>query len=200
VNQAMLDTVSALLVAVHAKDYVTATHSMTVAELSARLAVQMGMDDDFVLRVTVGALLHDVGKIGIPDAVLQKRSALSDGEYACMQAHPMIGVSILGRISALKPYLPVVESHHEWWNGKGYPNGLRSDTIPYEAQVVAFCDVFDAMSTSRPYRSAMARHTVLHVMEEQVGVQFAPDIWPFFRNMMTTREVVEYDNQEGAYQ
>lgn len=197
-DQATWNTVCALLAAVKAKDDATAVHSKSVSRFATRFAYRLGFANDVVERVSVGALLHDVGKIGIPDAVLQKQTSLTPEDYACIQTHPNIGVEILKSIPSLDPYVPVVASHHEWWNGQGYPQGLRHHAIPYEAQLVAFCDVYDAMKAHRPYRKPLGQSEVLAVMENQVGQQLSPEMWPIFQDFVTENESILINATHGV--
>jgi HD-GYP domain-containing protein (c-di-GMP phosphodiesterase class II) len=126
--------------------------------------------------LTSGALLHDVGKIGIPDRILQKAGRLTEDEYAEIKRHPVLGVSILTPATELASALPVVKHHHERFDGKGYPDGLRGEDIPLIARIVSVADAFDSMIRARPYGYGISRKAALREIEENSGTQFDPRI------------------------
>lgn len=175
-----LQVINALITAVDAKDQYTYKHSKSVAELSAALAERMGLKQPMVERIRLGALLHDVGKIGVPDSLLRKNDVLSPEEYDVVKRHAEIGVQILSPIQSFQVYLPIVKHHHEWFNGGGYPYGLKAEEIPLEARIVSICDAFDAMTSNRPYRNAMPPDKALNLLEGLIGTQFDPAIWDAF--------------------
>jgi putative two-component system response regulator len=176
-QQAMfVGTVRAMTAAIDAKDHYTRGHSERVAMLARRLALATGADEAEADAVHIAGLLHDVGKIGVPEAVLCKQGRLSDEEFAFIRAHPEIGVRILRDIPALAGAMPGVLHHHERYDGKGYPTGLAGEAIPRVARLLAVADAFDAMSSTRSYRAAMPREKVLEQVRKGAGSQFDPTI------------------------
>jgi HD-GYP domain-containing protein (c-di-GMP phosphodiesterase class II) len=171
---AYLQFVETMAQALDARDPYTAGHSLRVAEYSHTLAVAMGLSDDEAERIHVAAQLHDIGKIGIPDAVLQKPGALSADEYGLIKLHPQIGRKILEKVGRFSRLLNVVELHHENHDGTGYPYGLAGDAIPMDARIVHVADAFDAMTTSRSYRSALPLRAAIMEIERNAGFQFDP--------------------------
>lgn len=177
-----MGTLSALTSAIDAKDKYTCGHSGRVAYLAAALAQKIGLDGETVERVHIAGLVHDVGKIGVPEAVLCKPSRLTDEEFARIQEHPAIGHRILCGIPALRDVLPGVMHHHERWDGRGYPHGLQGEQIPLFARMIGIADTFDAMSSSRSYRTAMSREHVIEEMRRCAGTQFDPRlVGPFLQ-------------------
>jgi len=175
-----LGTLEALTASIDAKDRYTCGHSQRVAQLSAQLAGAIGLDEQTVRRVHVAGLVHDVGKIGVPEAVLSKPGRLTDAEFDRIKEHPEIGYRILKDIPQLRDVLPGVLHHHERWDGRGYPHGLKAGEIPLFARLIALSDSFDAMSSTRTYRAARDRVSVLSEIETCAGTQFDPDLVPAF--------------------
>jgi HD-GYP domain-containing protein (c-di-GMP phosphodiesterase class II) len=184
-----MGTVQALTAAIDAKDRYTFGHSERVAHLASALALQTGMSRVQAERVRIAGLVHDVGKIGVPEAVLCKSGKLSAQEYEAIKKHPEIGHTILRDISLLGDVLPGVLHHHERFDGKGYPHGLVGETIPYMARLLAVADTFDAMSSTRSYRAAMPRARVLDEIEQCAGSQFDPALARAFLAL----DLTEYD-------
>jgi putative nucleotidyltransferase with HDIG domain len=151
-DAAYLGVIGALAAALDARDPYTAGHSQRVADLSVVLARHMNLSDQDRETLRLGALLHDIGKIGISDAVLRKPAKLTDDEFDHIKLHPVLGARILQPLKFLAPHLPVVELHHERPDGRGYPHGLRGDAIPLFARIVHVADAFDAMTSARAYR------------------------------------------------
>ncbi|HYE20628.1 MAG TPA: HD-GYP domain-containing protein [Tepidisphaeraceae bacterium] len=175
-----LGTLRAMTASIDAKDPYTRGHSERVAHLAAITAAALGLDERTVERFRVAGLLHDVGKIGVPEAVLRKAARLDDAEFALIKKHPEIGHGILRDIPGLADVLPGVLHHHEKWDGHGYPHGVAGETIPLVARVLALADTFDAMSSSRAYRAAMPRERVLAEIRRCAGTQFDPAVVPAF--------------------
>jgi HD-GYP domain-containing protein (c-di-GMP phosphodiesterase class II) len=169
-----MGTVQALTAAIDAKDRYTFGHSERVAAVAAQLALASGMSREQAERVRIAGLVHDVGKIGVPEAVLTKQGRLTDEEFAHIKKHPEIGHTILRDISLLADVLPGVLHHHERYDGRGYPHGLIGEKIPFIARILAVADTFDAMSSTRSYRSAMPREVVLAEIGRCSGTQFDP--------------------------
>ena len=184
-----LGTLKALTAAIDAKDPYTFGHSERVALLGSQLAQACGMDDAQAERVRIAGLVHDVGKIGVPEAVLGKPSKLTEAEFELIKRHPRIGYDILKDISLLEDVLPGVLYHHERVDGKGYPEGLSGENIPLFGRLLAVPDAFDAMSSDRPYRSAMTRQRVLNEIADCTGTQFDPH----FATVFLTLDLTGYD-------
>ncbi len=172
-RQSHLATVRALAAAVDARDPLTQFHSRNVATLAVALAEEVGLDRNNVQLIEVAALLHDVGKIGISDAVLRKPGRLTPAERAHIEEHPQLGEQILSS-TRLVEILPWVVAHHERFDGKGYPRGIKGEAIPYEARILAICDAYDAMTSERPYRSALSHDAAVQELDLNIGTQFDP--------------------------
>jgi putative nucleotidyltransferase with HDIG domain len=179
-HRAYLEFVGSLASALDARDRYTAGHSHRVSEFSCAVASAMNITGTELETIRVGALLHDIGKIGIADRVLQKAGRLTDEEYALIQQHPTIGRRILEGVRGFEDYLPIVELHHENWDGSGYPLGLCGEATPLCARIVHVADVYDAITSDRPYRRGMDNEQALRLIEECAGKQFDPSIVPVF--------------------
>jgi putative two-component system response regulator len=179
-KKAHLDSVKVLAEAIDAKDPYTRGHSDRVRRMSLGIAQQMGFTEDRLEILEYGSLLHDIGKIGIKDEVLQKPGPLSSEEYRYIQEHPLIGVKIVEGIDFFKDKIPMIRHHHEHFDGTGYPDGLVGETIPLEARIITVPDAFDAMTSMRPHRRAMPLQDVLMELETGRGKQFDPKILEIF--------------------
>ncbi len=179
-KKAYLDSVKVLVEAIDAKDPYTRGHSDRVRRMSLQIATFLGLSGERVETLEYGALLHDIGKIGIKDEILQKPGALSPEEYQTIQEHPLIGVKIVEGIEFFKDKIPMIRHHHEHFDGRGYPDGLVGEAIPLEARIIAVPDAFDAMVSLRPHRRAMPLVDILLEMEKCTGKQFDPDIIEIF--------------------
>lgn len=167
-------TTEALLLAIDAKDSYTAGHSKSVSQLFAFVAKELDMHQSEIEVFRYGAFLHDIGKIGVNDKILTKPGPLTEEELCSMRRHPEISYNILEPINFLKKSLPAVRYHHEWYNGTGYPDGLRGDEIPHEAAILSVIDAYDAMTTDRPYRKKSSHQKALKIIRERIGTQFVP--------------------------
>jgi len=170
------DVLVALANAVEAKDPVTEHHCDRVADLALTVARGAGLDDDAVEAIGYGAVLHDIGKIGIPESILLKRGLLTDLEREDMQRHPLIGAEILRPLRLGQVVAPIVRGHHERWDGSGYPDGLRAEEIPMGARVVSIADAYDAMTHDRPYRMGLSAPEALDELRRTRGDQFDPGL------------------------
>ncbi len=182
--QAMfMGTLHALTRAIDAKDSYTHGHSERVALLSRMLAEAVGLDAETVERVYIAGLIHDVGKIGVPEAVLTKPGRLTDDEFDLIKMHPEIGGKILRDIRQMQDLIPGVMYHHERYDGRGYPHGRAGDDIPLFGRLICLADSFDAMSSNRTYRAAMDRQRVLDEIRKCAGTQFDPTLAEAFVNL-----------------
>jgi HD-GYP domain-containing protein (c-di-GMP phosphodiesterase class II) len=180
---AYLEFVGSLANALDARDQYTAGHSSRVSQLSCATASALQLDPNEVERIRIGALLHDVGKIGIADHVLQKPGRLTEEEFAIVKQHPVIGRRILEGVQGFAPYLAAVELHHENWNGTGYPKGQVGEETPIEARIIHVSDAYDAMTTNRSYRRGMTHEKAISILIEFAGTQFDPRIVDVFINL-----------------
>jgi len=182
IEELFLEGVHALVHALEAKDGYTRGHSMRVSNYSVSIARAMDLDKDLVDTIALGAELHDVGKIGVSEAVLHKAGKLSDEEYRHIMEHTVIGFRILGPLMRDAPgALAIVRSHHERFDGMGVPDHLAGESISLEARVVAVADAFDAMTSLRPYRPSLTVATAMKELEEGKGIQFDADIVEAFK-------------------
>jgi putative nucleotidyltransferase with HDIG domain len=166
------------------RDHVTDEHTRRVAELTVALAKKIGIPDSEIGHIRRGALLHDIGKMGIPDAILQKTAVLTEIEQGIMQTHPEKAYKILSQIDYLLPAIDIPYCHHEKWDGSGYPRGLKGEEIPFAARLFAVIDVYDALTTDRPYRKAWDKDKALAYIQEQSGKHFSPQVVEAFLEML----------------
>jgi len=173
---AYVQTVGALAEAVDAKDAYTRGHSERVGVYASKIAREMGFTKEFIERVYIAGLLHDVGKIGIRDSVITKPDKLTPDEYHEIQAHPEIGAKILEPVDFLADIAPCVRHHHEWYDGsnRGYPDQLRGDSIPLPSRIILVADTVEAMTSDRPYRKALPIDRVIAELDKYSGSQFDP--------------------------
>lgn len=158
------------------RDRETVGHSRRLVELSTRLAEALGLPEEKITALRRGALLHDIGKLAIPDEVLLKPGGLNDAERKMMQQHPVIAKQMLSKISFLQPCVEVAYSHHERWDGTGYPDGLKGEQIPLAARIFAVVDQWDALASDRPYRKAWDREKAIAYFQENAGKIYDPQI------------------------
>lgn len=175
---------TAFVMSLQKRDLTTKEHATRTTELTSRFTTFLGMDEKEVSIASKGALLHDVGKIGVPDAILRKTGRLTKKERLIMQRHPNHAYEILSHIKYLKSCLDIPYCHHEAWDGNGYPRGLKGKKIPFLARMFSVIDVYDAMTSDRPYRKAFGVDFVLKYIEEQGGKLFDPFIVTKFLEMM----------------
>ena len=175
-----LSTVYALVSTVEARDPYTYGHSRKVNTYAVALAEAIGLSPDDVSKVSTAALLHDIGKIGVPDKVLNKKGKLSREDWEAIKSHPRLGANIVGNIPNLVPCVSIILYHHERWDGSGYPDGLKGEEIPIEARILAIADSFEAMTSPRPYRPALSIEEVIKTLRQNVGLQFDPKLVEVF--------------------
>jgi putative nucleotidyltransferase with HDIG domain len=181
-RESYLQTLTALANAVEARDIYTRGHTERVCYMALSLCGEMGWNEEKLWEVKMGGILHDIGKIGVPDAILNKAEALTNEQFEIMKQHPVVGAKILEDISFLTPAIPYVLYHHERFDGKGYPFGLRNDQIPIQGRLMAVVDTFDAMTSDRPYRKAKSFQMALKEIQDCAGSQFDPHIAELFLN------------------
>ncbi|HKF48763.1 MAG TPA: HD-GYP domain-containing protein [Terracidiphilus sp.] len=175
-GSAYLEFVGSLASALDARDQYTAGHSRRVSQMSCAIASALEMSSEDIERIRIGALLHDIGKIGIADAVLQKPGKLTAEEFDLVKQHPVTGKWILEGVQGFTPYLPAVELHHENWDGTGYPHGQKAEETPVDARIIHVADAYDAMTTDRSYRRGMTHERAISILVECAGTQFDPHI------------------------
>jgi PAS domain S-box-containing protein len=166
------------------RDRETEGHTLRVTGMALRLARAMGLGDEALLQLRRGGLLHDIGKMGVPDSILLKPGRLTDEEWVIMRKHPVFAYDMLSPIAYLRPALDVPYCHHERWDGNGYPRGLRGEQIPLTARIFAVVDVWDALSSDRPYRPAWKSEDVLKYIRDEAGKQFDPAVVEVFLNLI----------------
>ncbi|WP_158089429.1 HD-GYP domain-containing protein [Magnetofaba australis] len=184
-EEAYLQALQSLTKALESKDAYTARHSARVSKYSALLGKQVGITGQELELLQRGAMMHDLGKIGIPDGVLNKPSALSDEEFAIMKSHPMMTATIMRPLKRFKAFAEIAAWHHERWDGRGYPDGLKGEEIPLLARIVCIADTWDAMTGDRVYRKGMPQEKALAIFEnERDGGQWDPALVDAFVNLM----------------
>lgn len=179
-----VDTIAALAAAVEARDENTKGHNLRVAELAVQIGRAMELPNDTLRTLARAGLLHDVGKIGIPDSILSKPGALDPDEWTVIKRHPELGHAILGRVEKLRREAEIVIAHHERLDGSGYPRGLRGDQIPLEARILAVADTYDVLVSDRPYRKAFGRAHAVKILREECGTHlWEPAVRALFRSI-----------------
>ena len=187
-------TMESLRLAVDAKDSYTKNHSDRVSYYSVLLAQKLGLPEEEIETIRDGGLFHDIGKIGIPDAILQKTSKLTDAEYDDIKNHPSIGSHILQPAKIFSKIIPMVKHHHERFDGRGYPSNLAGEDIPLHARIVAIADAFDAMTSDRSYRPRFTLFKALDEIERCKGTQFDPKLAEMFiEAIRENKEKIEQD-------
>ncbi|HEV8629743.1 MAG TPA: HD domain-containing phosphohydrolase [Thermoanaerobaculia bacterium] len=192
-----IGSIRAFAAAVDAKDPYTRGHSERVAAYSRTIAKTLGQSEEFQYRIWIAGVLHDVGKIGIEDRILKKGGVLTADEYEQMKLHPAIGEEILKPLEPLKEMLPAIRWHHEAWNGRGYPDGLKGEQIPLIARIVAVADTFDAITTNRPYQKAYSYEYAVETITKLTGARFdAKVVTAFLRAFQQGAIIVEPRDEE----
>ena len=191
-------TLEALVNALEAKDPYMRGHSARVADLSATIAAQLGLPDDEVEQVRVGGRLHDVGKIGTREAVLNKEGPLTAEEFEHVQQHVIIGSQILAPLPHLEHIIPMVRSHHERWDGTGYPDGLRGEQIPIGARIIGAAEVYDALCTARPYQAKLSPEEATERMADLVGTVVDPRVYDALAAVVARRSTLVFLDEGGA--
>ncbi len=169
-------TVKALILTIDAKDHYTFDHSEHVARLCVEIAKALGLEKSDKDKLEQAALMHDIGKIGVDEHILRKNGSLTEEEFNAIKKHPVIGTRIIQEVPFLEYALPVIRHHHEYFDGSGYPDGLKGEEIPLTARIVVVADAIDAMMRARPYRDALPMGEVFRELRENAGTQFDPAI------------------------
>ncbi len=185
-------TLTTLTNAIDARDEYTCAHSSSVADLAQALSKEMGMSLSFQTTIKTAGQLHDIGKIAVPEHVLLKPAILTPEEFDLIKEHPVQGEKILRPIPEFGAILPAIRSHHERFEGGGYPDNLIGDDIPLIARIISVCDTWNAMRTNRPYRSTMPYEKALNIIKEERGKQFDPNIADTFISMLEINEIYAY--------
>jgi putative nucleotidyltransferase with HDIG domain len=184
-----LRIIKSLVMALEARDAYTKGHSISVALLAQKIALQMGsLDPD---RVYLAGILHDVGKVGVPDEILNKEGELTDEEWAAMQRHPEIGANILRPINLYPEVIDGAFTHHENYDGSGYPNGIMGEEVPLIGRILRVADAFDAMTSTRVYRPARTTTFALEIVDDGAGVAFDPNVVAAFNKVIASPEAVQ---------
>lgn len=186
------ETLEGWSLALEMRDDETYGHALRVSSLSVGLARRMGVQESDLVHIKRGALLHDIGKMVVPDSILHKPGPLTDAEWEIMRKHPENGKAFLERIEYLAPVLDIPYCHHERWDGRGYPRGLKGPQIPLSARIFAVIDTFDALTSVRPYRDAWTEDDALAHIRSQAGGQFDPKVVIRFMEMMSTPDEARY--------
>ena len=185
------ETLASLANALEAKDAYTSHHAQEVVALAVEVAERLGISGDALRAVELGALLHDIGKIRVPESILLKPGSLDEEEWTVMRRHPEVGQAILAPIASLADVLPVVGSSHERWDGRGYPDRLTGEKIPLGARIVAVCDAYRAMIEPRPYRAALPVAHALAELHAHAGTQFDPRCVRALLNVLEEQREIE---------
>jgi putative nucleotidyltransferase with HDIG domain len=179
-------TIEGLSRALDLRDKETKEHTFRVTDITVKLATRLGIRQADLIHIRRGAILHDIGKVAIPDQILFKPGPLAQEEWDIMRRHPDIAVELLSPVNYLEPALEIPHWHHEKWDGSGYPDGLRREEIPFAARLFAVADVYDALTSNRPYRLAWPKWDAVEYIEAQSGSHFDPRVVPEFLDLINT--------------
>ncbi|MDY7031281.1 MAG: HD-GYP domain-containing protein, partial [Thermodesulfobacteriota bacterium] len=180
----MLASITSLVSALEARDSYTRGHSEAVARIVSGLVTLTGGSKEEIESAAIGGRLHDIGKIGVKDSILSKPGRLTSEEFAVIRQHPLTGANILKSIPSLMDIIPIVLSHHERLDGKGYPQGLKGDKIPQWSRMTAVADTYHALTSDRPYRNSMPEEKALQIIDDVKGTQLCPDCVDLFFNWL----------------
>ncbi|RKY36038.1 MAG: phosphohydrolase, partial [Candidatus Omnitrophota bacterium] len=183
-HSAIFETVLALSNAVKAKDYYTEKHSEITAYYAGLLAEELGLPPEEVEMIKIGAILHDIGKIGISDSILKKPGPLNEKEKALIRLHPEIGANIIKTMKFLRDVVPIILYHHERYDGKGNRWGIKGEEIPLGARIVSVIDVYHALISDRPYRKALSQEEAIRIIKEERGRKFDPEVVDAFLKIL----------------
>jgi len=183
INKPLLKSLLIMADIIEARDPYTGGHVWRVSQFAKLLATKIGLPNDEIIKVSIAAYLHDLGKVGIPDEILKKAEPLTDAEYAIIKTHSSIGSKLLGSHPLAEMVTSAALEHHERVDGKGYPNGLHNEQITLVARIISIVDAFDAMTSTRPYRNGMSMEQALNRIEENAGTQFDPELVGHMREL-----------------
>jgi putative nucleotidyltransferase with HDIG domain len=186
-----LTTLESLAKSLEARDTYTRGHSQRVCDLSLLIGESLGLSQEALEELRVGTILHDIGKIGVPDQILNKPGRLDDEEFEIMKSHPVIGYEICKPLMLSEGVLLIIRNHHEKLDGTGYPDGLKGGELPLSLRIVCVADAFDAMSSRRPYRAVMDMHKVLGELAKGAGTQFDSVVVEALKNLLPTESMRE---------
>jgi HD-GYP domain-containing protein (c-di-GMP phosphodiesterase class II) len=175
-NQSLIEAIFAFAKTIEVKDHYTGEHVEKTVHYATGVARELGLSKEEAERIKQAAMLHDLGKVGISENILLKKSKLTKKEFEAIKKHPQIGVDIIRPIQFLHAIIPLIFYHHERWDGKGYPSGLKGEDIPIGARIIALADVFQALISDRPYRKAYSKSKAIKIIEEGSGTQFDPQV------------------------
>jgi putative nucleotidyltransferase with HDIG domain len=192
-QQSYLSTIVTLSAIAESKDFYTDKHMKDIAEYSVDIARKLGLPDADVENVRMAALLHDLGKVTVPDDILKKPGRLSEEEMEVIRKHPAHGAKMIESIEPLKNAREIIRHHHEYYDGSGYPDGLKGKDIPLGARIIAVADAFDAMTTNRPYRKSLPMDKVVQEMTDFSGIQFDPDIVEIFLSILREKRIIDHE-------
>ena len=192
-----LSIIYALAATVDAKDSYTYGHSRKVSEYAVAVSEKLKMPQDKVNNIRAASLLHDIGKVGVPDSILNKKEPLTDEEWKPIKGHPKLGVEILRHVMDLANCLPTILHHHEHYDGSGYPAGLKGEQIPLEARVLSVADAYDAMTSPRPYREQLSMDEAIKELRRCAGTQFDPEIVELFCNTIAPAKHKSIEAEAG---
>ena len=199
IHNAFLNSITSLAFALEARDKYTSGHSQRVSKIAMLICQRLGLTREYTEKITLAGLVHDIGKIGIKESILMKKDRLSDEEFVHIKAHSVIGEHILRPAIADEKILEIVRHHHERYNGTGYPDRLAGKDIPQGARILAVADIYDAMTSDRPYRRALESRVAITELKEQSGIAFDPRVVDtFFRIASGTSAVVRQPKHEAA--
>lgn len=184
IQDSYFEIVKALAQAIEAKDPYTHGHSERVMEYAVQIAQKLDLPEEEIESLKYAAILHDIGKIGVRGIILNNPDGLTGEEYDEIKKHPVVGEGIIQPIELLQPIRPFIKHHHEWYNGKGYPDGLSGENIPLGSRILAVADAYDAMKSDRPYRKALTEETVIQELKRGNGTQFDPKIVEIFLEIL----------------
>lgn len=196
-EQSYLESIQTVRYTVEAKDTYTRGHSDRVSAFSVMLGKKLGLSKEDLHKLEIGGLFHDVGKIGVPDNILQKSDSLTEEEYSEIKSHPTIGAHILSTATIFKDIIPIVKYHHENYDGTGYPSRLKGNEIPYLARITTVVDSFDAMTSRRVYRNSLSIQSVIDEIAKNKGTQFDPEIADAFLDILRNdyKSILEIQNK-----
>jgi putative nucleotidyltransferase with HDIG domain len=184
-------TIQGWMLALELHDGESRSHAFRVAEMAENLARKLGISDPGLLHIRYGALLHDIGKLGVPGTILKKNGPLTDDEWRVMKKHPVLAHELLAPIKFLQSALDIPYYHHEKWDGSGYPIGLKGENIPLAARIFALVDVWDALRSNRPYRSqAWSENKIISYIQHQSGCHFDPNIVDVFIHLVKDQQIL----------